>query len=90
LVSRITYADVQGCATQLIENLFGAMNLPGSTENEYLMKGKAFKIICVFWATKPYLENDSDPTFSLLALSDLFSLFNLRTHYFMVKKHMKN
>ncbi|XP_052256836.1 exportin-2-like isoform X3 [Dreissena polymorpha] len=34
----ITYTDVQGCATQLIENLFGAMNLPGSTENEYLMK----------------------------------------------------
>lgn len=34
----ITYADVQGCATQLIENLFGAMQIPGSTENEYLMK----------------------------------------------------
>ncbi|XP_052777226.1 exportin-2-like [Mya arenaria] len=34
----ITYTDVQTCATKLIENLLGAMNLPGSTENEYLMK----------------------------------------------------
>lgn len=34
----ITYTDVQGCATNLIENLFGALLLPGSAENEYVMK----------------------------------------------------
>ncbi|KAL4236748.1 Exportin-2 [Mactra antiquata] len=34
----ILYSDIQGCSNQLIENLFGAMQLPGSTENEYVMK----------------------------------------------------
>ena len=37
----VTYAELKGCANQMIENLFGAMNMPGSTENEYLMKGKS-------------------------------------------------
>lgn len=34
----ITYGDINSCATLLIQNLFGAMQLPGSMENEYLMK----------------------------------------------------
>lgn len=34
----ITYDDISGCANLLIQNLFGAMQLPGSTENEYIMK----------------------------------------------------
>ena len=33
------FADIQPLANSLIENLFGAMQIPGSTENEYIMKG---------------------------------------------------
>ncbi|KAL5021450.1 hypothetical protein ScPMuIL_000605 [Solemya velum] len=34
----VTYADIQHLASSMINNLFGAMEMPGSAENEYIMK----------------------------------------------------
>ena len=82
----VTYAELKGCANQMIENLFGAMNMPGSTENEYLMKGKS-----PIWFRLNILNTEFEEfsCFSPLFLEELFFRFYgmiLRTRFWYRSK----
>lgn len=43
LLFRIVVNDVESVIQALLHNLFGALELPGSAENEYIMKGLIIK-----------------------------------------------
>lgn len=42
---RITPAEMAPFTEQLLTNLFKALRLPGSTENEYIMKGNLHSVL---------------------------------------------
>lgn len=43
LLNSITAAEMAPFVEVLLTNLFKALTLPGSSENEYIMKGKCFE-----------------------------------------------